>query len=263
VTIFVQKRLCLVVVYGTSFQLTMTFSADFGGHQGQDLNAQIDEIRTRPVRPQSLRIDRTLTFDGQQWDVSNLVTSSNPIFSASLYPKILADGCVDTHEETDRKNTSDLVITAWKKKSPPPASMTLRHHYQEHQQTDTQASLRDNPRTMLNAASGGSESESVSSSDDEHEETLMLEVAPGLEVKLRGSSETRRAIKNWKIIQVQCLECSVQLHCIEDAEFLLCPHCRCVSPLSMVGQVKTNANGVGLGFQSCPKPLRRRRRSPK
>jgi hypothetical protein len=73
----------------------MTFSADFGGHQGQDLNAQIDEIRTRPVRPQPSRIDRTLTFDGQQWDVSNLVTSSNPIFSASLYPKILADGCED------------------------------------------------------------------------------------------------------------------------------------------------------------------------
>lgn len=240
----------------------MTFSAGFGRQQRQDLYAKIDELRTTPARSQPLRIDRTLTFEGQQWDISNLVSSSNPIVPESLYPKILPDGCIDTHCEATTENASDLVITTCKEKSPPPFSRTLRHRSEENQRTDTRASLGDNPTIMSKVASWGSESESVSSSDDEHEEALMLEVAPGLEVKLRGSSETRRAIKSWKIIQVRCLECAVQLHCIEDAEFLLCPHCRCVSPLNMVGQVKSNANGVGLGFQSCPKPLRRRRMSP-
>ena len=245
----------------------MTFSAGLGRQQDQGrpyLDAKIDaEFRT-VNRPQYLRIDRTLTFDGQQWDISNLVTSSNRNVSESLYPKILPDVCVDTKLEAETKNIPDLVITALRKKSPPPASMTLRRRREERhaqQVTDIQAPLRDNARPKPKAASWGSESESVSSSDDDNEEALMLEVAPGLEVKLRGSSETHRAIKKWEIIQVECLECAVQLHCIEDAEFLLCPLCRCVSPLSISGQVKTNANGVGLGFQSCPKPSRRRQRS--
>jgi hypothetical protein len=98
---------------------------------------------------------------------------------------------------------------------------------------------------------------------DENEEQLTLEVAPGVEVVLRGSAETRAAIYNWDILRAHCLECTVLLHCIEDAKYLLCPLCRCVSPLALcVGSgniLPASAYGVGLGFQSCPQSGRRRR----
>ena len=77
----------------------------------------------------------------------------------------------------------------------------------------------------------------------------MIEVFPGMEVVLRGSEETQVAITMDQIRTAICLDCTLSLSCVADAEYLLCPLCRCVSPLSLSERgVPPGGFGVGLGF---------------
>lgn len=77
-----------------------------------------------------------------------------------------------------------------------------------------------------------------------------IEVAPGEFMKLRGSEETWRAVCNDFYMPGTCQVCSETIFCIQDADFVLCPTCRVVSPMAeqeIGGQYKTDG-GVGLGF---------------
>jgi hypothetical protein len=219
----------------------------------------------RPIAessPPSASMDAVCTnvlcFDGQRWDISNLRASAKLSECQSLYPKILSDE-EDLFYEIDKKRNTDIHgSTTQKKMRAPPTNMTLKQQYNTEENDGKQHSGTQEARTVATE----SDSDTNSLIDDDNEEKLMLEIASGLEVQLRGSLETRRAIQNWEIIRVDCLECTVQLHCIEDAEYLLCPLCRCISPLSISRQLKSTAYGVGLGFQSCPRSGRKRRQSP-
>jgi hypothetical protein len=72
-----------------------------------------------------------------------------------------------------------------------------------------------------------------------------LEIAPGHFAELRGSAETCRAIQRNFIRPCTCLCCNVQLGCIHDASYVLCPDCLVVNPVE--GSLD-NSGGVGLGF---------------
>jgi hypothetical protein len=61
--------------------------------------------------------------------------------------------------------------------------------------------------------------------------TIRIEVAPGIELRLRGSKETWAAIKECRITVTSCCCCLAELHCIEDAELVVCPDCWVVSPV--------------------------------
>jgi hypothetical protein len=90
----------------------------------------------------------------------------------------------------------------------------------------------------------------------------MVEIAPGLNVRLRGAEETRDCIGLFFFMPCTCLGCSQELCCIQDAAFVLCPACRVVSPLDNTGCCSEESNstfsstttgfqhqgGVGLGF---------------
>jgi hypothetical protein len=91
----------------------------------------------------------------------------------------------------------------------------------------------------------------------------MIEISPGVSVRLRGADETWDCIGRDFFMPCTCFGCSQELCCIQDATFVLCPACRVVSPMDNTSccSEETNATfssstaagfehqgGVGLGF---------------
>jgi hypothetical protein len=96
-----------------------------------------------------------------------------------------------------------------------------------------------------------------------------IEISPGVYVQLRGAEETWDCIGRDFFMPCKCFGCSHELCCIQDADYVLCPQCRVVSPMdaTFYSSESTNANaaasststststddighegGVGLGF---------------
>jgi hypothetical protein len=91
-----------------------------------------------------------------------------------------------------------------------------------------------------------------------------VEISPGVYVRLRGAEETWDCIRHDFFMPCTCFGCSHELCCIQDADFVLCPTCRVVSPMNTTSSGSENANaatasststadiehkgGVGLGF---------------
>jgi hypothetical protein len=76
---------------------------------------------------------------------------------------------------------------------------------------------------------------------------VIIEVAPGVQVVLRGSQETWEAIKDDFYMPCQCIGCDTSLFVIQDAAYVLCPQCYSIVPLD--GEFIDRAvSGVGMGF---------------
>ena len=85
----------------------------------------------------------------------------------------------------------------------------------------------------------------------------VVELCPGVYARLRGAAETYNCIETDGYIPVLCVACTQEILCIEDASYVLCPHCKIVSPLPREREdpFHTTAmpssvvdGGVGLGF---------------
>jgi hypothetical protein len=74
-----------------------------------------------------------------------------------------------------------------------------------------------------------------------------IEISPGVHVRLRGASETWKAIENDYFMPAECVCCESTIFCIQNADFVLCPDCRVVS--RMEGVSSCGMGGVGLGFK--------------
>ena len=74
-----------------------------------------------------------------------------------------------------------------------------------------------------------------------------IEIAPGISARLRGAKETYACIENDFFLPTTCFCCEENLFCIMDADFVLCPHCRVVSPMGEETGGPSDG-GVGLGF---------------
>ena len=88
-------------------------------------------------------------------------------------------------------------------------------------------------------------------------EDVMIPIAPGVSAKLRGANETFECIERDFYVPVTCFACSLEMCCIQDADYVICPVCRVVSPLdtgsSASPHLSTDFRGqreptVGLGF---------------
>lgn len=82
---------------------------------------------------------------------------------------------------------------------------------------------------------------------------LEVEVFPGVFMMLRGSEETWQAVQANHICNAFCICCGSSLYCIRDADFVLCPDCRAISPVyngseDKLKDAKRVGGGVGLGF---------------
>lgn len=80
----------------------------------------------------------------------------------------------------------------------------------------------------------------------EQQPAMMIEIQPGFSLPLRGADETTRALAVNFIVKLNCMVCTLEIQCIGDAEYILCPVCRSVSPIE--GNSGNNG-GVGLGLQ--------------
>lgn len=94
-----------------------------------------------------------------------------------------------------------------------------------------------------------------------------IEVAPGHYMPLRGSAETMTAVESGMARTVLCMACQATLLCVPDAELVVCPDCRLLSPLlpteskaysqtrtshyesDVQPGVKYQVGGVGLGLK--------------
>jgi len=98
---------------------------------------------------------------------------------------------------------------------------------------------------------------------------LQVEICPGHYAALRGSEETWGAIQRGFCSNVNCFNCGLALVCIADAEYVLCPECRVVSPVlieeeplmdckiparNSYGQQPAFRGGVGLGLRARQAP---------
>lgn len=75
----------------------------------------------------------------------------------------------------------------------------------------------------------------------------MIEISPGVHVRLRGADETWKAIEQDYYMPAECMCCDTTIFCIQNADFVLCPDCRVVS--RMEGSSSQGMGGVGLGFK--------------
>jgi len=84
------------------------------------------------------------------------------------------------------------------------------------------------------------------------DEKFYVEVVPGVEVELRGSYETRNAIASGVVLsKICCMDCTCELNVFPASEYVLCPLCRCVSPLPENPSASSRISGrhgVGIGF---------------
>jgi hypothetical protein len=72
---------------------------------------------------------------------------------------------------------------------------------------------------------------------------ILVEIAPGLSVPLRGANETMRAMQTDNgITETTCVCCTARVRCIATAMYVICPTCR------VVNHVPLGKWGVGLGF---------------
>lgn len=80
-----------------------------------------------------------------------------------------------------------------------------------------------------------------------------IEIAPGMVERLRGAVETWDCVRHDAIDPCACACCcTTSLFCVNDAAYVICPHCRVVSPLhddDVDDDDQRSARyGVGLGF---------------
>jgi hypothetical protein len=71
-----------------------------------------------------------------------------------------------------------------------------------------------------------------------------IEISPGVHVRLRGAEETWDCIGRDFFIPCLCFGCSVELCCIQDADYVLCPKCRAVSPMDTTSYGSESANAI-------------------
>jgi hypothetical protein len=74
----------------------------------------------------------------------------------------------------------------------------------------------------------------------------MIEISPGVLVRLRGADETWKAIELDYYMPTECFCCQATIFCIQNADYVLCPDCRVVS--RMEDSSSQGMGGVGLGF---------------
>mmetsp|Transcript_27909 Transcript_27909/g.76814 ORF Transcript_27909/g.76814 Transcript_27909/m.76814 type:complete len:245 (+) Transcript_27909:728-1462(+) len=85
-----------------------------------------------------------------------------------------------------------------------------------------------------------------------------VEISPGVMETLRGAAETKECVRRDFFIPTKCFACELEMFCIQNAAYVLCPSCRVVNPLddsadaaSKDGSTSEKEGatfGLGLGF---------------
>jgi hypothetical protein len=78
---------------------------------------------------------------------------------------------------------------------------------------------------------------------------MEMEVGPGVYMSLHCSEETRQAARDGLLTSCPCYNCDQSLRCIAIALYVICPHCREISPIfESQSSSSTAGGGIGLGI---------------
>ena len=223
-----------------------------------------NSIDDETTTPEFQRGRSYLTVDGQAWDVSNLLDSLPPFPDNERGDMYSREYTYLKHDIVDEKQTLQRTPSV-KKTTNPETSLRLRpvpvyewrstsslqkqepqiHHDNDGENIVEDDDDDDGVSVVLDGPSA--EPDSVNPSDDF--ERSIIEIFPGVEMPLRGSLETQQAISRNYVTGVNCMDCTLRLKCIRNAEYVLCPLCHCVSPLELsCSTLEVGSFGVGLGF---------------
>mmetsp|Transcript_34336 Transcript_34336/g.52725 ORF Transcript_34336/g.52725 Transcript_34336/m.52725 type:complete len:201 (-) Transcript_34336:276-878(-) len=75
-----------------------------------------------------------------------------------------------------------------------------------------------------------------------------MEIEPGVFLPLRGAEETLCGLVAGRLRHATCWGCEASLSCLLDADYILCPKCRIISPLEK--KEPGIIGGVGLGLEA-------------
>ena len=199
----------------------------------------------QPKRPESLKKadndNLTLQAPPENADNDNLTLKTFPMY-VTMHDWIPIDCPFPKHEW----HSNDSHPPPREEKSPAPYGVLLPG-----QQDDFERSLSLIEVVLPDQQDDFERSltELVLPDQQDDFERSLIEVAPGVDMALRGSSETQQAISRNYVIGANCLDCTLRLKCIANAKYILCPLCHCVSPLELsCTTMQAGAFGVGLGF---------------
>lgn len=136
--------------------------------------------------------------------------------------------------------TSSLKADGVLKSSAPSDSYSSSHPYQGNDYYGATVILRNGD---------GEKQNQTQPHNDENNK--IIEICPGIVLRLRGAKETIDAIKSDFFMPHSCCCCQKSIFCIQDADYVLCPDCRVVTPILTMNrnnQVGDGRGGVGLGF---------------
>ncbi|CAB9522422.1 expressed unknown protein [Seminavis robusta] len=93
------------------------------------------------------------------------------------------------------------------------------------------------------------------------EQIEYIDIAPGVRAALRSAKETKAAIVNDYYVPKICFGCSLDLFCIQDVEYFVCPVCKVVNPMGenegvrnqedfapATESIKRKKSGAAMGF---------------
>ncbi|KAI2514324.1 hypothetical protein MHU86_217 [Fragilaria crotonensis] len=106
---------------------------------------------------------------------------------------------------------------------------------QDDEDVDEASLHHDHNIAVLNTGTSTANHDNQEEDDDDTPifERSLIELCPGVDLPLRGSLETQHAISRNFTVRVECINCTLQVNCIRDAQYILCPMCYCVSPLEL------------------------------
>lgn len=207
--------------------------------------------------------DFVIDFNNQLVDLSNLISTrvrrkstlkEVPILSPKRPPRRRLYPIVPTIDSIEKDQLTREIDQLVIENSYASRKNNLRESYllpsipllqEEYDQTYS----RPRPGTAIFCPASYSRKEEekikASSKSDKYGEDgpLHIEVYPGVFSPLRGANETNRAISLGCFKDTSCFDCMARIRCIQDAEYVLCPTCKVISPL-----LTEKGHGVGLGL---------------
>ena len=110
---------------------------------------------------------------------------------------------------------------------------------------------QDNPGRGLAQNNSGT----VATSKPQNEEkSLSIEITPGQFAQLLKGRQTWNAMQNGTSVSAKCIICNATLQCCPEADYVLCPDCNVVSPLTAdCGSMRRDSSGrnVHQANKSC------------
>jgi hypothetical protein len=204
-------------------------------------STQIERLQRQPQqfpnRYQSERILRaTPAIVDNQYD--NFRRSSYVPTDQNSYPTSVS---ISSSSSTSQPQNQPCYPNSYYHRHPPPPP-------QQQQSFRQRPSLLFRQQSLSSIRQESVSTMSVSTRNQDLAVPLTIEISPGLYATLRGADETQSAAQDGFLIHPNCIVCNSRISCIADADFVLCPRCKVISPS---GTTKTNGvGGVGLGFCS-------------